>query len=76
MDQRLGLFLNGARQTAMRVAERRDPDAREEIDVLAIIGVVQAHALAADERHGLTPVGLQHMARLAPHDIVDHHRHR
>ncbi len=76
MNQRLALLLNRARQPCVRVTERRDADARQQIDVFAVVGVVQMHALAADERDRLPPVGLQNVARLAPHHIVDHHRHR
>ena len=75
MDQRLALLANRARQTAMRVPERGDADAGEQIDVLPAFGIPQTNALAADERHRLPPVGLQHMARLAPHHLVQYHCH-
>src|SRR4051812_21357430 len=76
VNQRFALVGNRARQTAMRVSQRGDADARQQVDVLPIVGIPQAHALAADERHRLASISLQYMARLAPNNVVDHHRHR
>ena len=39
----------------------------------AALGVVQTDALATHEGDRLAPIGLQHMARLAPDNIVRHH---
>ena len=46
-------------EPGMRVAERRDADAGQQVEVAASFRVVQVDALAADERDGLPPVGLQ-----------------
>ena len=70
VHQRLRLFGDRARQARMRVAERRDADAGQQVEVLAPFGVVQAHALAAHERHRLAAVGLQHMPRFARLNVV------
>ena len=53
VDQRLRLIGDRARQARMRVAERRDADARQQIEILAALGVVQTDALAAHERDRL-----------------------
>ena len=71
VEERRGLIRDRAGEPGVRVAERRDADAREQVQVLAALGVPQAHALAADQRDRLAPIGLQHVARLAPHNVVD-----
>ena len=50
-----------------------DADAREEVEVLAAVDVVETRALAAHERHRLAPVGLQHVLRFARLDVVECH---
>jgi len=54
----------------MRMAERRHPDPGQQVQVLAPLGVVQPHALAADEHHRLPAVGLQHVALLSRLDFL------
>ena len=55
----------------MRVAERGDADARQQIEILAPLGVVQPHALAAHERDRRALVRLQHVSRLERLNFVD-----
>ncbi len=47
------------REALVGVAERRDADARQQVEVLAALGVVEAHALAAHERQRRAAVRLQ-----------------
>src|SRR5206468_1799194 len=56
-------------------AKRRDADAGQEVQILAAVGVIQAHAVAADESHRIASIRLQHMSRLARDDAVHHHGH-
>ena len=71
VQQRLRLLGDRARQARMRVAERGHADARQQIEVLAALGVEQTHALAAHERDRLPPVGLQHVPRFPRLNVVD-----
>ncbi len=48
----------------MRVAQRRDADPGQQVEIFAAVDVVQPNAFATDEHHRLPPVGLQHMALL------------
>ena len=75
MHQRIRLLRDRAREAAVRVAERRDADAREQVEVFAPLGVEQAYSLATHERDRLAAIRLQHMARFAPDDVVHHRRH-
>ena len=60
--QQLGrLVLDGGNQAGLAVADAHHADAAEEVQVLAALVVVQAHALAADELHRLAGKGLHHM---------------
>ena len=65
VQQRLRLVGDGARQPWVRMAERRDADARQQVEILASLRVEQADALAAHERDRLTSVRLQHVPRFA-----------
>src|SRR6185295_8289438 len=60
----------------MRVTQRRDADAGQQIDVLAAVRIIETHALAADERHRIALVRLQHEPRFPGNDVVNHNRHR
>ena len=65
MQQLLSLVGNRASEARMGVAERGNADSRQQIEVLAALGVVQSHALTADEGDRVSAVGLQHVARFA-----------
>ncbi len=54
----------------MRVAERRDADARDEIEIAAPVIVVEPHALAALEDDRQAAVGLQHVLRFKGANVV------
>ena len=71
VDQRLRLIGDRPRQPRMRVAERRDADPRQQIEVFAPVGVVQPDALAAHERDRQTLVRLQDVSRFARLNFVD-----
>src|SRR6185436_9432860 len=58
------------------VPQRCDADTRHQIEVLAAIDVIQTRALAAHERHRLTPVGLEHVLGLSLLNVVECDRHR
>ena len=55
----------------MRVTERRDREAAEEVEVLLALAVPEAHALAAHERDRLAPVGLHHVFGVERDDVVE-----
>src|SRR5438552_397525 len=63
VKQRSGLIRNRVRETAIRVSERGDADPREQIEILLSVRVVQANAVATNERDRLTPIRLQHVPR-------------
>mgnify|MGYP003694479805 CR=1 FL=1 len=76
VDECLRLLGDRAGQPWMRVTQRRDADAGQQIDILAAVRVVETDALAADERHRVALVDRQHVFRFACYDVVHHHRHR
>ena len=61
VNQRVGLFGDGARERRMRVPERGDADAGQQVEVFAAPDIVQPHALAPDERDRIAPIRLQHV---------------
>src|SRR5439155_7540945 len=71
----LRLFGNRASQARMRVAERRDADARQQVQILATVGIEQTCTLAAHQRDRLPPIGLQHMPRFKSLNVFHHNRH-
>ena len=54
----------------MRVAERRDADARDEIEIAAPVIVEEPHALAPLEDDRKAAVGLQHVLRFEGANVV------
>ena len=75
VDQRLRLVGDRARQARVGVAERRDADAGQQVEILAALRVEQAHAFAADEGNRLPAVGLQDMPCFECLNVVHHNRH-
>ena len=61
MQQRARLIGDRVRDLGMRVAERGDREAGEEVEVLVALAVPELRSLAADERDGQPPVGLHHV---------------
>ena len=61
--QRRRLGSERAGQRRMRVAERGDANARDEVEITAPVVVVQPHALAPLEDDGKPAVDLQHVLR-------------
>ena len=64
------LRADGVGDAGAAVAERGDADARQQIQVGAALGVEQADAFAADERHRETAVRLQDVPRFARLDVA------
>ena len=54
----------------MRVAERRDADARDEIEIATPVIVVEPHALAPLEDDRKAAVGLQHVLQFDGANVV------
>jgi hypothetical protein len=54
----------------MRMTKDGDANARQEVDVLAALGVVQTRTVAAHERDRHALVGLQHVLRVDALDLA------
>ena len=67
MDQQAGLFPEYLQHPRVRVAERVDPDARDEIEVAAAIGVVDVAAFAARQNERVPGVILKNVIPLQVH---------
>src|SRR5688572_5957727 len=59
----------------MRVTERGDANAGDEVEILAAVDIVQTRPVPPDEGDRLTLIGLQHVARFTRLDLVEGHRH-
>src|SRR5262249_22152908 len=70
------LIVDDGGEPRVRVAERRDADPRQQVEVFTAVDVIEARTLPAHERHRLTLVGLQDVALLAGPDVVECHFHR
>src|SRR5438045_2283737 len=64
MDQRLRLACDGVDDTRMAMAELRDRDAGEEVEVLVAVRVPEARCLAADELDRIAAVGRHQVVAL------------
>ena len=69
VDERRRLIGHRRGQRRVRVPERRDADARDEIQVRPAVVVEQAHALAALEHHRQPPVDLQDVLQFEGFDV-------
>ena len=71
VEQRARLVGQRVGDGRVRVTERRDREPAEEVEVLLALAVPEAHALAADERDRLAPVGLHHVFGVERDDVVE-----
>src|SRR4249920_3065224 len=75
VNERVRLFRNRVGQTLVSVAQRRDADSRQQIEIVVPIRIVESDPLAADEGHRLTAIRLQNISSLASLNVVDHGSH-
>ena len=71
MQQLRGLLGNRARDARVGVAQRRDPDARQQVVVLAAVRVEQLRALAANQVDRVAAIRLQNVFGFASLNFVE-----
>jgi hypothetical protein len=70
VDQRRRLLRDRGGKTWMRVAERGNANARDQVEIPAAGGVVKIAPTSALKDHGIALVDLQHMLGLDRHHVV------